>query len=149
VGAVELQTLLGELCHLLEDTVPGRVGEVELKLALEPTRLSIDRAVPVALFVTEAVSNAFKHAFPEGRRGTVTVRLGRTPTSARLEISDDGVGIENAQGAPGLGLTLMRMLAGQTGGRLAIDNSQGTAVRLEFPLQSRKAQAASAATVGA
>jgi hypothetical protein len=34
----------------------------------------------------------------------------------------------------------MRMLAGQTGGRLAIDNSQGTAVRLEFPLQSRKAQ---------
>ena len=141
VGAVELQTLLGELCHLLEDTVPGRVGEVELKLALEPTRLSIDRAVPVALFVTEAVSNAFKHAFPEGRRGTVTVRLGRTPTSARLEISDDGVGIENGQGAPGLGLTLMRMLAGQTGGRLAIDNSQGTAVRLEFPLQSRKAPA--------
>jgi two-component sensor histidine kinase len=149
VGAVELQTLLGELCHLLEDTVPSRAGEIDLKLALEPTRLSVDRAVPVALFVTEAVSNAFKHAFPEGRRGTVTVRLGRTPTSASLEISDDGVGIENAQGAPGLGLTLMRMLAGQTGGRLAIDNSQGTAVRLEFPLQSRKAQAASAATVGA
>lgn len=135
LGAVELQSLLGELCYLLEDTIPGKEGDIELRLALAPTRVSIDRAVPVALFVTEALSNAFKHAFPGGRRGTVSVGLQHADGRARLEVRDDGVGIQDGQAGHGLGLTLMRMLAGQTGGRLSIEKGEGTRVQLEFPLQ--------------
>jgi two-component sensor histidine kinase len=136
---VELQPLLAELCNLLEDTVPGRAGEVEVRLDLQPARIAVDRAVPVALFVTEALSNAFKHAFPDGRRGTVAVRLARGEGgAARLTIRDDGVGI-GPESAPGLGSTLMRMLAGQSGGRLRLDGRGGTLVELEFPLAGPRA----------
>jgi two-component sensor histidine kinase len=141
---VELQSFLGELCNLLEDTVPGRSGEVEVRLDLQPARVAVDRAVPIALFVTEALSNAFKHAFPGGRRGTVAVRLARGDgalpggSMARLTVRDDGVGI-GTEAAPGLGTTLMRMLAGQTGGRLRVDGRGGTLVELEFPLAGPRA----------
>ena len=144
---VELQSFLGELCNLLEDTVPGRSGEVEVRLDLQPARVAVDRAVPIALFVTEALSNAFKHAFPGGRRGTVAVRLARVEAgaaTARLTVRDDGVGI-GPEATPGLGTTLMRMLAGQTGGRLRMDSSDGTLVELEFPLAPARAAGARAA----
>jgi two-component sensor histidine kinase len=144
---VELQSFLGELCNLLEDTVPGRSGEVEVRLDLQPARVAVDRAVPIALFVTEALSNAFKHAFPGGRRGTVAVRLARVEAggaTARLTVRDDGVGI-GPEATPGLGTTLMRMLAGQTGGRLRMDSRDGTLVELEFPLAPGRAAGARAA----
>ena len=145
---VELQSFLGELCSLLEDTVPGRAGEVEVRLDLQPARVAVDRAVPIALFVTEALSNAFKHAFPGGRRGTVSVRLARAEgaagATARLTVSDDGVGI-GPEASPGLGSTLMRMLAGQTGGRFRMDSGDGTLVELEFPLAPARAAGARAA----
>jgi two-component sensor histidine kinase len=152
LGTVDLGSFLGELCHLLEDTVPGRAAEVEVRVSLEPARVAVDKAVPVSLFLTEALSNALRHAFPDGRRGTVAVRLlgaadaggdGAPAATARLEIEDDGVGFDpppppggaGGRGA-GLGMTLMRMLAGQAGGRLAVGAGPagGTLVGLEFPV---------------
>jgi two-component sensor histidine kinase len=146
LGTVDLRSFLGELCHLLEDTVPGRAAEVEVRVSLEPARVAVDKAVPVALFLTEALSNALRHAFPEesgdGSGGTVAVRLrgGVGATAARLEIEDDGVGFDpppaSGTRAAGLGMTLMRMLAGQAGGRLAVGPGAagGTLVALDFPL---------------
>ncbi|HEX8375036.1 MAG TPA: sensor histidine kinase, partial [Geminicoccaceae bacterium] len=71
LGTVELRSFLGELCHLLEDTArqPERAAEVEVRVSLEPARVAVDKAVPVALFLTEALSNALRHAFPEGSGG--------------------------------------------------------------------------------
>jgi two-component sensor histidine kinase len=55
--------------------------------------------VPVGLIVNEAVTNALKHAFPDGGRrgGAVEVRLRRAGAGGdgrrrlRLEVADDGV----------------------------------------------------------
>ena len=46
--------------------------------APQPVQLPLDVATPLALIVNEVVSNAFKHAFADGRRGEIVVTLDET-----------------------------------------------------------------------
>jgi two-component sensor histidine kinase len=100
----------------------------------------------MALLVTEAVSNALKHAFPGGRPGKITVSLERRPTEALLTVADNGVGLPDGGSkadpdqAEGIGLTLIEMLAKQIGGELAISVAQGTRLSLRFPVADPGAQ---------
>jgi two-component sensor histidine kinase len=50
-------------------------ANVQLTCELQPVSLSVDLAVPCGLILNELVSNAFKHAFPDGRAGVVHVSL--------------------------------------------------------------------------
>ena len=62
-----------------------------------PVRAPIDRAVPLALVVSELVTNAVKYAFPDGREGTIRVSLRREEEQGggtlAIAVRDDGVGL--------------------------------------------------------
>ena len=142
VKHVELSGFLGELCELLREIAgdTGAPGRVDLALRAGRVQVSTDQAIPIALLVTEAVSNAFKHAFPDGRSGTIRVELERAGDGGRLVIADDGVGmtrrIADGRGEAdrdvGIGLTLIEMLAKQIGGQLVISGQHGTQLELVF-----------------
>ena len=80
-------------------------------------RVDLNTAVPLGLFVNEAVSNSLEHAFPTPREGELHLRLERLHSSqCRLLVLDDGIGISPAstESSPdALGVALMRMLADQ------------------------------------
>ncbi len=95
-------------------------------------RLDLDSAIPAAIIVNELVSNAFKHAFPDGRKGVVKVRLDLSSAGdAIVEVSDDGVGFAASKAAKpadaprSLGLDLVQALARQLRGELAIREREG------------------------
>jgi two-component sensor histidine kinase len=87
--------------------------------------------------LNELITNALKHAFPDGRAGTIRVDVRREPEGGlRLEVSDDGVGLPaglDAQSCSTLGLVLVRTLARQLDARLEIEGSGGTTFRLSVP----------------
>ena len=72
---VNLKTFLGELCRLLQDGSGAPYWRVRVDLDIAPVSLQIERAIPLALLVTELATNSFKHAFPNGRVGTIGVKL--------------------------------------------------------------------------
>jgi two-component sensor histidine kinase len=145
VQELELQDLLGELCGMLEEVSAVDHGTVQLSVTADPTRVPVDQAIPLALVVTEAVSNAFKHAFPPERDGQIEVRLVNRGRDARLVVADDGVGLAGSEeGVSGMGTTLMRMLAKQLGGSLSVAEADGTRVKLDFPLPEQEPAAAPA-----
>jgi two-component sensor histidine kinase len=102
--------------------------------------LQIERAIPLALLVTELVTNSFKHAFPNARVGTISVVLSVEGDSVRLAVADDGIGTPVSEGdttgeeRSGLGFVLTQALAKQLGGTLATSGPPGTATVLSFPL---------------
>ena len=93
----------------------------------------------------EAISNARRHA--EAR--TISVTLTVEPTFVRLEVVDDGRGLELAEEqASGMGLKIMRYRAGMIGATLEIASLSegGTRVACECP-QAWRADAAAAGEV--
>lgn len=107
---------------------------VALDIECDRMELSAQNAVPLALLVNEAVTNAYKHAFTDKSPGMITVALHRTRENAlSLRIEDTGSGLTSPSGDEGLGLTLIRTFATQLCGTLAVtrrDIGTGTLVAL-------------------
>jgi len=93
---------------------------------------------PLGLIANVLVTNAIKHAFPDGQAGTINVRLNRIePGFCELIVADDGRGLPenvNPETSTGFGLTLISALTSQIKGRLLYRREAGTEVRVIFPI---------------
>ena len=134
-GEVAIDNLMTELCTQLRGASRS-MPNVELSCRASNFPVPIDYAVPLTLFVVEAVTNAFRHAFPAGTRGVVVLEFLLDGGIATLEISDNGQGYIVNDEAGQMGTELMRGFATQVDGTLSIssEESVGTQVQLKFPL---------------
>ncbi len=113
----------------------GAADRVTLSSSLGPWALPVVRASPLALLVTEVMTNALKHAFPAGRPGTITLEAWQDGAGPVLRITDDGIGMDveaRTRDRRTIGLDVMRALAAQLDARLEIDGDHGVDVRLTF-----------------
>ena len=140
IEKIELMGYLSDICLDLQDVMPN--CEILFE-ASEPMYLNTDRAISLALVVTELAANAAKHAYPDKARGQIWVRLTRgAGETARVSVRDDGVGLPrdfDIGKAGGLGMRLARALTKQAGAKLGFErHSRGTEVIVEIPsIQSR------------
>jgi PAS domain S-box-containing protein len=103
-------------------------------------QLEVAQAVPIGMLLTELVINAFKYAFPDGRRGEVRVEITMSGSHFGLCVRDDGVGLPgdfDATTTTTFGWQLIRMLVTQLDGHFLIEDGPGTTVRLTFLRQHR------------
>jgi two-component sensor histidine kinase len=104
---------------------------VALRVVADHVVVESQVAIPLSLLVNEAVTNAFKHAYPDGRSGEIFVRVAKIAAGGlRIGIQDDGVGFSPNVCHDTLGLTLMRTFASQIGGHLAVLADAGTTIQL-------------------
>ena len=125
---------LGEYCEdlvgLLAEDEACRAGRVRISLESESIPVFIDTAMPFGLAFHELVSNAIRHAYPDGRKGEVRIGITREP-GGRIEctIADDGVGLPpglDLRLGRGLGLQLVHaLIEDQLGGRLWHESDRG------------------------
>ena len=131
--AVQFGEYAETLCSQLFDTHRSALASVELLTDADSIRLSIAMAVPCGLILNEMVTNALKHAFPGGRRGTIRIVLRRRGDAGmELRVIDDGVGlVERAEREETLGLRIMRLLSKQIDGVFTLNPmTPGTEARL-------------------
>jgi two-component sensor histidine kinase len=135
VERAELDTFLGELLDHLRKSIGNEAIEIELKGDVRGVRLITERAVSLALLITEVVSNAIEHAFQGRAGGRITITLTGTPDGGLdLSIADDGIGFDPAAANGGTGIALAQLLARQLGGQLSFGASKvGTRVDLQLP----------------
>lgn len=119
-------------------------ADLDLPLPSEPASVAVARravervaaehgytAGDVGLAVTEAVTNAVLHAYPEGRLGTIRVLAHAAPDGLEVEVTDNGSGMRLNSTSRGLGVGIALIT------RLADDASfssseHGTRVRMTF-----------------
>jgi PAS domain S-box-containing protein len=126
-----VEALIPELCR-----AGGAAERVEVVLDLLDVELPPERAIPCGLLVSELVTNALKHAFPDQRSGVLRVQLERVPeTQLRLTVRDDGVGL-SCQFPPAedatLGLDLVSIFAQQLQADVVVGRDGGTCFQLTF-----------------
>jgi two-component sensor histidine kinase len=128
----------GELLRTLSKELSVAYGEhlVEVEIDSQSISIGIDDAIPLGLILNELLTNAFKHAFPEGRKGKIAVTFRRTDSNnLELVVRDDGIGIPPEQSHrkhASVGMTLVNALIDQIEGTVDIRSNSGTAVTINF-----------------
>ncbi len=120
-----LQQLLAQIHELY-----GRSNTLAIELHCKDVHLDLNIAVPCGIIINELITNACKHAFPEGRSGLISIRLSQNNgDDYTLCISDNGTGLPEGfsiDNASSLGLTLVMMLSKQIGGKLTAAREDNT-----------------------
>jgi two-component sensor histidine kinase len=132
---VDLRWFLEDLC--VELRRGGLSGNRHIELTVEAPEEVIgpEIAVPLGLLVTEAITNAYKHAFPGRDHGRIEVRVEReSPTHLVVHVIDNGVGFDaSGKETSGLGSSLIHAFVRQLHGDIEITSDAGTRVRVRFP----------------
>jgi PAS domain S-box-containing protein len=131
---------VADYLHRLQRSMSMSLGvnhqQIEFRVDADDCTLNLDTLIPSGLIINELMSNAIKHAFPDGRKGAITVELRKKGESAYLlRISDNGRGLPQGLGIknPGsLGLRLVSVLVGQIDGSLEVNTSEGTSYEISF-----------------
>ncbi len=127
---------LEDYCARVASTMAGLSENVSIETDMESMVVSVKRAAPIGLIVTELVTNAMKYAFPGGRPGTISVSLKKKSGGAILVVRDDGVGLPSGfdlAASRGMGLNLVRSLLSQIDGSFRLETqAQGTSCSVEF-----------------
>jgi len=132
-----------DLARNLMSSYSLRPSRVKLEVEVAEVNLEMDAAVPCSLIINELVSNAFKHAFPDDRGGTIAVRMrpvrqgeAKGVTDYELIVEDDGVGFPaglDFESSGSLGLRIVHTLTGQLRGEMRVAREGGTRFTLMFP----------------
>ncbi|HEX7855912.1 MAG TPA: PAS domain-containing protein [Sphingobium sp.] len=129
---------VGAFTENLVSDVIGASGRAEIAVTSDIERIEIPsgQAAALGLVLNEILTNAIKHAYAEGRSGTLQVAAKRFGEDAHIMISDDGPGLKDeAPGSGGLGAALIKRLSRQVGATVTWQNAQpGTKVIISFPL---------------
>lgn len=114
-----------------------RAKRVELKTAIEDIVINEEMMVLVGLVINEAITNAYKHAFPNGNKGEIALKFISTPTHYNLEITDNGKGFDykkQRQKEETFGLQLIEDMAVKLKANWqAQSNENGTILSLLIP----------------
>jgi len=137
LGAVDLKVLIEDLAHQIHEGFGAERRDLRLDLDIVSRKAPGDLAVPLTLFTVEALTNAFKHAYPVGARGGI-IRASLLPIEGgklRLAVEDDGLGVQSEGGGSGIGSRLIQAFAQQVGGTATVSprDTGGTVVELIFP----------------
>lgn len=129
------------------DFIPAVVAQViavygsqaSVRYALEHIAIDRDHATPLALLLSELVTNACKYAFPgDGVDAVITVTLGHGKNGrAALTVRDNGQGIDLARVEGGsMGMRLIRGLVAQIDGTYGFRNEGGTVFEADIALST-------------
>ncbi len=114
---------------------------IEIEVNADKLFLNLDYSIPCGLIVNELISNAFKYAFPEGRKGKIDVIVKKIHNFVEIIVADDGVGIKkdlDIKNTETLGLQLVTSLVEQLDGELFHRNlKQGTEIKITFELTNK------------
>jgi two-component sensor histidine kinase len=131
-GPVDFAGYLEDVAGFWTRACEGR--PVRLDVRGQSALLPDTHMLPMAIITHELIANACRHAFPDGRRGSIAVAFSRAVGGVSLVVRDSGVGAAGIE--PGEGLALVEGLVDHLGGTMSIETapSAGVGVRIRLPL---------------
>jgi two-component system, sensor histidine kinase PdtaS len=134
IAEINFATYMHDVITLLFQSYGNR--RITYSIESSDVHIGLDKAVPLSLVVTELVSNALKHAFPNKREGAITINLDVTATGdSILAIHDNGIGFPQdllLNDLTSLGLTLVKALVEQIEGTIEVRRDEGTTFVIAF-----------------
>jgi two-component sensor histidine kinase len=116
---------------------------IRLDLKIDTWPVSVNVAMPAGLVVNELMTNALKHAFPNGEGGEITLHSLVDETGCHIVIADNGVGLPDGMDWPKRGkLSAMIVQSLKQNAKAQVDVISGPGEGLRVSLFFARAQAA-------
>jgi two-component system, sensor histidine kinase PdtaS len=136
IKTIAMDEYLKEFIQYLDDSF-GNPVNVKLLSEIEPIKLGIAQAISVGLIINEAVTNSYKHAFPNKREGIIKITLNQSDDSIELITRDNGIGMmvtDSFDDEASLGIQLIKGLSRDLNATLKLDGTNGTCIRAQFEI---------------
>src|SRR5690606_25029428 len=79
---------------IVDEVIAAYGASIATVYELERVMVDRDHATPLALLLSELITNALKYAFPDDRDGEIRIRLKASGTGrAQLTVADNGIGL--------------------------------------------------------
>lgn len=120
---INLKDDINKLIEHISETF-GDHTDVNFNLDLEDVLVNVNQAIPCALIVNEVLTNTYKHAFKDRKKGNVEIKLDQADRKISILISDDGVGLPedfDSKDHKSLGLKLINTLNIQLNGDISFE----------------------------
>jgi two-component sensor histidine kinase len=134
-----LRMPLGEYFEGLCGEILEATGAKNVVCVVEvpPVTFDLRRLMILSLLLNEIVTNSVKHAFVDGQRGTVSIRLEQDASGYAMTIKDDGRGLAPSYDtSKGFGFNIVQNLAGQISGVVTFSGKDGMTTSVVFPATS-------------
>lgn len=131
-----LKSLTDEIIELY---AKGPKSNIAIIYTLDDVHFNIKEAIPIGLLSNEIITNAVKHAFPNGRKGEIKIELKKHSHFVELRISDNGIGLspnKNNNDKGSLGKVLIQSLLEQIDAEVRIESNHGLIYHIKIPLPS-------------
>jgi two-component sensor histidine kinase len=136
LAQIDFAEYVRTLTTYLFNSYGDRAQHITLDIQAEDVFLGIDTAIPCGLILNELVSNALKHAFPNGQEGKIRVEICvGSEQQSTLTVSDNGVGLPESldlHNTTSLGLQLVNILVRQLDGTMEIHGQGGAEFKIGF-----------------
>ena len=135
---VDCGSFIQELVGNISQSYGRAESPVEINVDAGEISLGIDNSIPCGLILNELVSNALKHAFPEGKEGEINIRMRSEDNRMALTVQDNGIGFPESMDltkVKSMGLELVNILVGQIGGKIDMQVDSGTTWTITFPVK--------------
>jgi PAS domain S-box-containing protein len=133
---IELDKYIQDLTIHLFHTYGVAPNIIRLTTEMENVHIEINRAISLGLIINELVSNSLRHAFPDGKKGEIRIKLRKSLNSKyELVIGDNGVGIPkdiDFSNTKSLGIQLVNDLVRQIAGHMDLKRDGGTSFQITF-----------------
>ncbi|MFW6137434.1 MAG: sensor histidine kinase, partial [Candidatus Aminicenantaceae bacterium] len=145
LSQINLKEYIEDFSQYLVKSYSKSKDEISLKLDLQDIRVSIDTAVPLGLALSELISNVFKHAFPERKKGEIFIGLKQSKKGIlTVELADNGVGVASEidlRQTENMGLqNVFNLIEYQLGGKVSykVTNGLKWKIRVEIDLDKKR-----------
>ncbi len=137
LAGIDTNGYITDLTYNLFQSYGVKAGIIALNISAGNVSLGIDSSIPCGLIINELVTNSLKYAFPDGRKGEISVSFRNlNENMIELAVSDNGVGIPDDvdfRKTGSLGLRLVTILTeNQLHGEITLDRSRGTEFKIIF-----------------
>ena len=133
VNDVDLKRYITELSELVKESYDNHKKKISLNIKYEVDTISIEKALPLGLIITELVSNSMKHAFKKQGTGIITIEITQNEDGNILYYADNGIGFDfNKIIEKGLGQEIIKGLIDQLSGNVATKGDNGFELTVYF-----------------
>ncbi len=108
---------------------------IKLEIDAVDIMLDINTAIPLGLITNELITNSLKYAFPDNKKGTITLKIYKTDDIFTFTVKDNGIGLPkdlDYKNSDTLGLELVNNLTEQIDGKLEFNTENGTELKITF-----------------